>query len=365
HRTNDASTGGDEATVCTRISLVLTVHEYGLMLALAGLRGLSPFLLIFVAYSYLDITHIRRMTKILVFLLLVEFCAACVRAKFGLAIHGLTYLGLAARPSGTFIAPSSWSVFLCFILCFMIGSDIHLFGRLRRKTWCLVGVTAFLVFMSGSGVGLLALAIALGCWLLFLSRLSPYLKASLCPLFVFLAAGVWMFLPILTRRPAVFRSANTRIGILSDVFLSCNLKEFFLGQGLGIGSNTAVTLGKMNPLVFDAGGAAFIADSLYGSLMAQVGILFLLAFLMLNLWVFRRALVARYSGVSPIVLLVIPVSLVGALGNVMTEVFPVNWLLFILYGIALRNDMGEGGREVRGFGLEADCALAAGASGCP
>lgn len=346
------------------ISFVLTTHEYGPTLALAGLRGLSPFLLIFVAYSYLDITHIRRIVKVLGFLLLVEFCAACVRAKFGAAIHGSTFLGLAARPCGTFVSPSSWSIFLCFIICYMAGSDIQRLGRMRMKTWCQVVLAAFLVFLSGSGAGVLALGAAFCCWLLLFARMSPYLKAALCSLFVFAAAGVWASLPILTGRSRVYDSANTRIGILSDIFLSCDLKEFFLGQGLGIGSNTAVTLAKMNPGVFGEESAAFIADSLYGSLMAQVGILFLAAFLVLNLWVFRKALAARYSGVSPIVLLAIPVTLVGALGNVTTEVFPVNWLLFILYGIALRRDMGEVGREVCESGLRTGCTLPVGASEC-
>jgi hypothetical protein len=344
------------------ISFMVTAREYGPMLALAGLRGLSPLLLAFVAYSYLDITYVRRVVKVLGFLLLLEFCAACVRAQFGLAVHGLTYLGLAARPCGTFVAPSSWSIFLCFIVCYMVGSDIQMFGRPRGKTWCFVGVAAFLVFLSGSGAGILAMGTVGACWFLLFTRVSPYIKASLFPLMVFTTLAVWAFLPILTRRPAVFESANSRVQILSDIFLSCNLKEFFIGRGLGIGSNIAVTLTRLDPRAFDTGDAVFIADSLYGSLMAQAGILFLLAFLALNLWVFRKALVARYSGISPIVLLVIPVTLVGALGNVVTEVFPVNWLLFILYGIALRRDRGEVDEGVPSS--EAACRLPVGASEC-
>jgi hypothetical protein len=344
------------------ISLVLTAHQYGPMLALAGLRGLSPLVLVFIAYSYLDVTHVRSMVKVLGFLLVLEFCAACVRAKFGLAVHGLTYLGLAARPCGTFVAPSSWSIFLCFIVCYLMGSDIQMFGRPRGKTWCLVGVAALLVFLSGSGAGILAMGTVWACWFLLFTRVSPYLKAALFPLMVFTTLVVWAFLPILTRRPEVFESANTRFQILLDIFLSCNLKELLIGRGLGIGSNIAVTLTRLDPGALDAGDAVFIADSLYGSLMAQVGILFLFGFLALNLWVLRKALVIRYFGVSPIVLLAIPVTLVGALGNVTTEVFPVNWLLFILYGIALRRDMGEVSEDAPGS--ESSCILPLGVGEC-
>jgi hypothetical protein len=326
------------------ISFLMTAHEHGPILALAGLRGLSPFLLAFVAYSYLDLRHIRSVVKVLVFLLLVEFCAACVRARYGAAVHGFTFLRLAARPCGTFIAPSSWSIFLCFILCYLVGFDIQRFGRPRRSTWFLAGICAFLVLLSGSGAGILALATAAVCWFLFFTRVSSHLKAAVLPTIMLSSLGVWTLMPILTRRPRVFDSADSRLRILADIFLSCSPKELLLGRGLGIGSNVAVTLVRLDSLAFDVGGEVFIADSLYGSLMAQMGILFLLTFVFFNGWLFQKALVARRCGVNPIVLLAVPVVLVGALGNVTTEVFPVNWLLFILYGIALK-PFGEGVRE--------------------
>ena len=100
-----------------------------------------------------------------------------------------------------------------------------------------------------------------------------------------------------------------------------------------------MTLAKFSPVAFRAADRVFITDSLYASLMAQTGIFFLVAFLLLNVWVFRKALAARYSGINPIVLLLVPLVLIAAFGNVTTEVFPVNWLLFIMYGIALRRDM--------------------------
>jgi hypothetical protein len=323
------------------VSFAVTASEYSPVLAVIGLRGLSPFLLVFVAYSYLDMPHIRSVVRVLVVLLLVESCGACVRAGYGSALHGLTYLGFAARPSGTFASPSSWSIFLCLIICYILGFDIHTFGRPRTKTWFFTAMSVLLILFAGSGAGLLAVATIMACWFLFFTKVHPYLKASILPLMVLASVAVFLSLPVLTGRPRILESAASRMGILSNVFLSPNLKELLIGRGLGIGSNVAVTFAKLNSLAPDAADAVFIADSLYASFMAQMGILFLGAFLILNVWVFRKALAARYSGVNPIILLAVPATLVGALGNVMTEVFPVNWLLFIMYGMALRRDVGR------------------------
>lgn len=124
-------------------SFAVTFAKASPLLALIGLRGISPFLLIFVAYRYLDMAYVRRLGRMLSFLLLLELCAAWVRARYGLATHGLTYLGLAARPSGTFAAPASWSIFISFISCYLMGFDIFRYGHFRRKTMFLLAVSCF------------------------------------------------------------------------------------------------------------------------------------------------------------------------------------------------------------------------------
>ncbi len=321
------------------ISFAVTAAEQPPVLALLGLRAFSPFFLVFIAYSYLDMTHIRSVVRVLSFLLIVELCAACIRMRYGLAIHGVTYLGLAARPSGTFMSPSSWSIFLCFIICYMLGLDVHRFGRPRRRTRCLVAVSTILVLLSGSGAGVLALTTLLSCYLLFFSRANSYLKASLVPMFLLMACVIGGHLHTITGRATIYRSLWTRVGIFSDVFMSAGTKEMLIGRGLGAGSNVAVTFASLNPLASWDSDTVFIADSLYASMMAQAGVLFLLVFLLLTVWVFRRALSAPYVGMNPVVLLAVPAALVGALGNVITEVFPVNWLLFIMYGVALKRSV--------------------------
>lgn len=330
------------------ISFVVTAVESDPVLALIGLRGLSPFILVFIAYNYLDMTHVRSMVKVLVFLLLLELCAACVRARYGAAIHGSMYFGLAARPSGTFAAPASWSVFLCFIACYLLGSDIHRFGCPSRQTWCLVTIAALLVFLAASGTGVLALTVLLLCYFLFFSKMHPYVKASILPMLLLMICIVGGYLHVVTGRAMIYRSLGIRLHILSDVFFSGGPMDILIGKGLGIGSNVAVTFTKLNPLALGSPDSVFIADSLYASLMAQMGIVFLIAFVLLNVCVFRRAIAERNSGINPIALLVIPVALVGGCGNVLTEVFPVNWLLFMMYGMALKQGKTQAYDKVRG-----------------
>ncbi|MBC7121440.1 MAG: hypothetical protein H5T33_07760 [Candidatus Methanosuratus sp.] len=156
------------------------------------------------------------------------------------------------------------------------------------------------------------------------------------PVFLLMACVIGGHLHTITGRATIYRSLWTRIGIFSDVFISAGTKEMLIGRGLGAGSNVAVTFASLNPLASWDPDTVFIADSLYSSMIAQAGILFLVAFLLLTVWVFRRAVSAPYIGMNPVVLLAVPAALVGALGNVITEVFPVNWLLFIMYGVSLK-----------------------------
>lgn len=328
------------------ISFAVTTFVYGSTLALAGLRSLSPLLFLFVAYAYLDMTYIRRIVKVLLFLLLAEACAAWLVATSGLAVHGRTYFGLAARPSGSFPAPSSWSIFLCLTISFLMGYDICAFGRVRRKTLVPVGVAALLIFASSSGSGVLALTVLTVCYFVLFVKTHPYLKGATLLLLCLLSLGMLTHLDILLNRPGVYESFGTRLGLLSEVFSSFGVKEILIGRGLGVGSNAAVSIMKFDPTVFRSVDSLLVADSLYTSFLTQAGLFFLTTFLLLNVLLFRQALGARYRGVNAIVLLAIPVVLLGAFANITTEVFPVNWLFFIACGIALRQNGGCGYEEL-------------------
>lgn len=318
------------------VSALATVSGYRPFLGLIGLRGLSPLLLVLIAYSYLDMFHVRTVVRILSFLLFVELCSAWIRAKYGLAIHGTIYFGLAGRPSGTFASPSGWSIFLSFIICYLLGFDLYAFGRPRAKTWFFVTVAVLLIYLSGSGASILALAAIVGSYCIFFGKSHRYVRAAAILLLCSVLVLALLHLDVLTGRPFIYRSIGTRTRIFSDIVASAGPREILLGRGLGIGSNAAVTAGKLGGFSpYDIQGT-FIADSLYASLIAQAGIPFLAVFMLFSLWVFRKALAARYAGANPIAILAIPAFFAGGLGNVTIEVFPVNWLLCIAYGLVLK-----------------------------
>ncbi|MBP8304041.1 MAG: hypothetical protein KBE04_07940, partial [Phycisphaerae bacterium] len=227
------------------VSFLLTAGEGNLLLAVAGLRGLSPFMLVFVAYNYIDMGHVRSIARVLVFLLVVEFLAACVRSKVGASIHGLSYLGLAARPCGTFASPSSWASFLSLIVSFLLGSDIQAFGRPRSRTWVLVTLAVVLILAARSGAGILAIATVIACYALLFRHMHPFLRAALGPIALCSLLLIYQNLQFVTGRSLIFRSMSTRIGIFLDVVLAAGVKEIIIGTGLGVGSNVAVTFAEM------------------------------------------------------------------------------------------------------------------------
>jgi hypothetical protein len=319
------------------IAFAYTAIEVSPLLALIGLRSLSPLFIIFIAYSYFDMAFIRNLMRVLFFLFVVECIAAMLQAVVGRPIAGLTYFQLAARPFGTFANPWSLAIFTCFVVCFTIGYDIHLYGRLSRMTHGVVVVASVCVGLTQSGAGLLALSTILVLYFLVLSRQHSYVKASLMPALLLTPIVVFFNLAWLTGRARVGASAQTRMDILGNLMDSLSMKGILIGKGLGLGSNAAVTFSRLSSASFEGADALFISDSLYTGLISQVGLLFLLSFTVFSVVVFLHAVRRKRLGVNSIAVMAIPSALVAGLGNNVLELFPVNWLLCIVYGLVLRS----------------------------
>lgn len=326
------------------ISFCVSFLRAGPLLAMIGLRSISPFVLILVGYRYVDMKSLGVIVRVLGVLLLIETCAAVVRALYGVPVDGRTIFGLVARPSGTFTSPTSWSVFISMMCCYIAGFDISLHGRLRSKTKLVVVASGVLVYFAAAGAGILAFAAFLMSYFLCFSKAHACLKAAIAPLLLSAPILILNNLPVLTGRPGAYRSVESRVGIITNVISSMNLGEIAFGKGLGVGSDAAVTLQRIHPEMLAGVDYLFGADSLYAAMVGQMGVVFLAVFLVFNWYLLAKALRFRDRGVHPIVVLAIPSILVGAGGSVTTEVFPVNWLLFLLYGMAL-----QGGNAGEGF----------------
>jgi hypothetical protein len=315
------------------------------LLALIGLRSLSPLLLVFVAHSYLDMAFMKRMLRVLLFIFILECCAATIQVLIGSPISGHTFFKLAGRPFGTFAKPWSLAVFICFIVCFTIGWDVHCYGRPRRMALGLALVSAFFVYLTASGAGVLTLATMLTVYILVLKRNHPYAKAAIVPAILLAPAVAFYNLTWLTGRTGVFRSVHSRLGILHAFADSSGIKEMLIGRDMGLGSNAAMTFSRLGAAEFGGANSLFISDSLYVSLLSQAGFIFLLCFLAFNALLFERARRSRCQGMNPVAIMMIPAALAASLGGNVLELYPVNWLLCIVYGAVLREARGRAGRE--------------------
>jgi hypothetical protein len=319
------------------ISFCVSFYRSGPLLAMIGLRSISPFVLIFVSYRYMDARSLRAIVKVLGVLLFVEFCATVVRALYGVPVDGRTFFGLVARPSGTFASPTSWSVFITLIACYKLGFDVSQYGYPRGRTWLVVGVCALLVYLAAAGAGLFAFTGLMASYFLFLSKTHRYLKAAVLPLILLAPIVILSNLPLLTGRARAYSSVRIRSGIILDLMQSMDFREMLIGKGLGVGSDVAITVRHLNPDILAGVDDLYYSDSIYAAMLGQMGLVFAVVFLLFNVYLFTRALRRRWFGVCPIAILAIPAVMAGGAGSVITEVYPVNWLLFILYGMALRD----------------------------
>lgn len=320
------------------IAALITSANGKPFLALIGLRSLSPLLLVFIAYNYLDLVFMKKLLRVLVFVFTLECCAATLQLFLGRSTSGRTFLNLAARPFGTFGNPWSLAAFICFVVCFRLGWDLHWHGRLRRTTPIFLLVAAFFVYMTASGAGVLTIGAILTTYAFFLWRSHPYVKASIVPALLLAPALTFRYLGWLAGREGVFRSMQFRLEILGGFLRSSGLKEMLIGRDMGAGSNAAVTLKHLSSSGFVGAESLFISDSLYVSLMSQAGVVFLLGFLVFNVLLFRKMVRRPRQDMNAVAILMIPAVLVASLGNNVLELFPVNWLICIVYGIVLRRE---------------------------
>jgi len=307
------------------------------LLAFIGLRVFSPILLIYVAHKYVDMEFLKNILKILVIVAAFEFIAALLQMFYGSQIHGVNYLGLAARPFGTFVNPWSFAVFIFTVVALMLGYDVYAYGIAKPFTWLFVLISVFFAAMTGSGGGLMGFLIVLLCYFVFYSKVNIRLKISIFPVFFLLPILFFMNMALLTGRDRIYESVGARIGILSNYLSGLSFNELLLGQGLGIGSNAALSFSRVNPFGINNESMLLNSDSLYVSIFSQLGAIFMAIFVVFNLLLFVRALKNKYYGSFPAALLLIPALLAAGFANSIIELFPVNWVLFIIYGMILKH----------------------------
>lgn len=308
------------------LAAAFSVAWYGAFVAGAGLRS---FMFLLLALSGVGLVrHMGVFARATAVLLVLQLLLAPFELYRGIHLfREWSPLSLAGRLVATMVQPNSLGVFAVvgFAFCYSFWPSLS-----RSRMAALGCVALALVFLSGSGTGLICAALAL----LFVLRQRlpgawPVLGwgAGLVVL-----ALVVFGLPVLTGRPQVFDSIGTaggRLTMLHAALFERSGWSVLLGDGLGVNTNAALSLVGQGASNAASVLAQAPTDSALTGLLIQLGVLGTLLFYGSLLWAARRDAPAR-----PFYAIV----LVCTLTINITELFPVNLLL----GLALAHSIWSG-----------------------
>lgn len=293
------------------------------LLTLVGIRSLLTLLLAFFSYSFISAEVIKKLAKYVVIVALLMVPLSILQFLFGLHIHGALFERFSARVAATFVQPSSLGIFLVIAVFF-----VRYFSFKYQNIAALI--LSVNIFMTGSGIAILGLVLIS---VLSLSNRKTvfYSKIVLLPAFLLLIpVAIYLtalYLPALTDRPDIFLSGQGRVEVVKNYF-SDNLtaQNILFGKGFGYGTNSLYTI---FPDIGEQYG--FIPDSMYISMIAQVGVLGLLFFLIINIYAYAKSK-------NPIKDIILVFLFCGLTVNIL-ELYPVNWIYPIVLGFLLRRDL--------------------------
>jgi hypothetical protein len=308
---------------------------YEPLLAMIGLRVFSPFIFIFVSYRYIDLNIFKRFKKALIIICLLEFIVTLVQRSYAATPYG-------GRLYGTFIYPGPFALFMCFMLCLQLGDDLSRYKRIRKRSILFYFLSLYFILLTASGTGIIGILIISLVYFIVYYKMNQNIKKILLPFLLILPIILYLCLPLITGRAQIGKSGMIRISIFSEMFSSFGPKEILIGRYLGHGSNAAALVKVFNivPITVPLSeeDQVFVADSFYTSLVAQVGVVFVVCYVVFLINLFIKAIRNKYNGINPAIVFVIPMLLIISYTGNVIEMFPINWLLFILCGIALREN---------------------------
>ncbi|MEE2828683.1 MAG: hypothetical protein VX498_05820, partial [Myxococcota bacterium] len=296
--------------------------------AALGLRVFAPMALVLLASSALrKQEHFTR---------LVAF-ARGLAARIVVLTVLQRFLGVAFRTWCTQLSPDWCRAFSVYthaniLAAFLVVSFVLLLTYQGLSPAVrIVGTLSLFgaVFLTRSGIGFPSL---LACGALWAATRWERSRARWGLLLFLPALGSLPALAWLTGRSNIWISVSDRVTILWRLVMEGSLTELFFGRGLGYGANTSASLSKITGMQAQD---VFVADSLYISLLAQIGLLGLAAFVALNLRLLTLAWRLRGDAVADTMLVLIPVLGLLSTTTVVLEVVPINWLYWIGCGALL------------------------------
>jgi len=283
--------------------ILLSIGSDLLFLA-SGLRWLIPVLLPVFLYRIITEDLLKKLSIYIFYLLLIHFLMQIFQMFFASSWYGTSAFGLNLRNPGLFLIPNTGAFFT--IACLYFTLFISEYSQ-KKKIFVLI-ISALSVFLTLSGTGLVVFMFIL---LLNFSNIRQLKWFVLMIPFAILF--VLFFVDFLSARDENYleKSGGTRLSIFVDNFADAQI----ISQEFGLGTNTAVLLGKGE-----------IMDSTFVSLVVNLGFIgFFFVVGALMVFIFFSIV----SGNKPFFVF-LSVFTLFSFTNIVFEVYPVNLIMAIL-----------------------------------
>lgn len=305
--------------------IVFILSSTNFNIAVSGLRWSLPFFLIFLFINIVDKTFLNRISKLLSFLIILNFLVQIYEMFNSLAFRGINFLGLAGRLSGFFASPSIAGAFGGF--CYFFIKYFSSFEKKKQNLMMIIAVLSVFLSMSSTGVGLILVLLVIPAF----NRFKRHYFILFIAIFIPILMLGFLNLDYLTGRVegSSFSSLNTRF----DIFYRNFFDSEYISTQFGSATNTAMNiLRKENSEVIITD--AFIADSLFTSILVNYGMLFFLLYCLFIISIIIRIMKTNREVEQGFVLL----SFLSSISLIVTEIFPINIFIAILAAYFIKND---------------------------
>jgi hypothetical protein len=244
----------------------------GWLMAISGLRSFAFLFVAALAWWAATVADLRFLARVLKALLVLQAVLVPVELWRGIHMFHAKFLGtpFGDRVVGTMLQPTTLGVFAVTAYVFH-----RTFAGGTQRNWVVACAAGWVVYLTASGTAIL-LMIAAIAWDLSGAEARragrPLLLASM--LFLVVAA---VGLPWMTGRPHILDSFWGRVDTVALRFSGAPAHVIIWGQGLGAATNTANLLFLDRTTLKAQGGPLFVADSTPTLLLAQTGVLGLVA----------------------------------------------------------------------------------------
>ena len=296
----------------------LILYSSSLIVMVSGLRESLCFVYIIAGKLFSDQSRVNlkygkvKLVKAIKIVLLIELFFVLLQTQLMPPVESFTFLG--SRPVGSFTNPNTIGVFGCLSILLLI-----LFKEKKEKISVLYFICAILLaFLSGSRV-----AITLIMLILVINQLTVMKPSLLKLMTAFL--GLLMLVIIITNINYISNKPlglsiieGDRVSNIINYLTTTDLFHLLFGYGWGAHTSWYYILSSINS-------PSIGLDSLYASMLAQIGLIGSVFFGIFMCWLFNL------GGKKGRYLLVV-FAIIGIQINVF-EYYPANLLIFLALGI--------------------------------